>query len=416
MNELNANENENQKIINFMEISKINDRELAKKYLLSSNYNETQALNKYFRINNNQNKLIKDKEINKIKLNDNNIQQNEIINDNSNNGDNENFINRYIISPIMSLFSFCARNPDSDMEDDKKIFHFLPNKIKEFSKFNQYINKFLGIIILYQKNNLEFLKDFINKICRNTSLMNILKQNCIIFPIFSLSSNGYRIQNILDLDISSFFIIFCHNSSNENIFEKNNIIEIIKGESIEIDYFYIALINSLTKINNKNNLIDENLNNYGQLNNDINFLTDGEILEKQKNEIEKLEKDAQDIEEEKILESNKKKEIFEKIAKTAEIMRKRFEKEPDKNNPDCCTICFRYPDGEKRKERRFLKTNKIKELYDYINSLGNEIYTEDGNGIFSLHQLFPPKKYENMENTLEKEALFPNAVIQIKEE
>ena len=34
MNELNANENENQKIINFMEISKINDRELAKKYLL----------------------------------------------------------------------------------------------------------------------------------------------------------------------------------------------------------------------------------------------------------------------------------------------------------------------------------------------------------------------------------------------
>ena len=97
-------------------------------------------------------------------------------------------------------------------------------------------------------------------------------------------------------------------------------------------------------------------------------------------------------------------------------MRKRFEKEPDKNNPDCCTICFRYPDGEKRKERRFLKTNKIKELYDYIKSLGNEIYTEDGNGNFSLHQLFPPKKYENMENTLEKEALFPNAVIQIKEE
>ena len=45
------NEDENQKILNFMEISKINDRELAKKYLLSSNYNETQALNKYFSIN-----------------------------------------------------------------------------------------------------------------------------------------------------------------------------------------------------------------------------------------------------------------------------------------------------------------------------------------------------------------------------
>ena len=63
-----------------------------------------------------------------------------------------------------------------------------------------------------------------------------------------------------------------------------------------------------------------------------------------------------------------------------------------------------------------MKNNKIKDLYDYIESLGNEIYTEDGNGVFSLYQPFPPKKYENMENTLEKEGLFPNALIQIKEE
>ena len=132
MNELNANENENQKIINFMEISKINDRELAKKYLLSSNYNEAQALNKYFSINNNQNKLIKDKEINKNKLNDNNIQQNEIINDNSNNGDNENFINRYIISPIMSLISFCAEILIQIWKMIKKYFTFYQTKLKNF--------------------------------------------------------------------------------------------------------------------------------------------------------------------------------------------------------------------------------------------------------------------------------------------
>ena len=34
----------------------------------------------------------------------------------------------------------------------------------------------------------------------------------------------------------------------------------------------------------------------------------------------------------------------------------------------------------------------------------------------STIQPFPPKKYDNMENTLENEGLFPNAVIQIKEE
>ena len=97
-------------------------------------------------------------------------------------------------------------------------------------------------------------------------------------------------------------------------------------------------------------------------------------------------------------------------------LKEKFEQEPDEYNQDCCIICFRYPDGEKTNIRRFLKNDTIKELYDYIKSLGNEIYTEEGNGVFSLNQPFPPKKFENMENTLENEGLFPNAVIQIKEE
>ena len=409
------NEDENQKILNFMEISKINDRELAKKYLLSSNYNETQALNKYFSINENQNNFNNDKELYQNNLIDNNIKQNKKIDKSSNNEENEGFINRYIISPIMSIFGSCIRSTDSDLEDDS-IFYFLPNTILDFSKFNQCIKKRLGIIIIYEKNHLDFLRVFINKICRNSSLMDILKKNCIIFPILSSSSNGYRIQNILDLDTSSPSLIFCHNNSNENIFEKDNIIEQIKGTSININNFYNVLMNSLTKINKEKNAINENLNRYSYMNNDINILTDGEILQRQKDDMEKLEKDAQDMEEEIKLKKNKKREQFEKIAKKAEILKKKFEKEPDKDNPDICIICFRYPDGDKRKERRFLKNNKIKDLYDYIESLGNEIYTEDGSGVFSLYQPFPPKKYENMENTLEKEGLFPNALIQIKEE
>ena len=44
------------------------------------------------------------------------------------------------------------------------------------------------------------------------------------------------------------------------------------------------------------------------------------------------------------------------------------------------------------------------------------LYSEEGNTNFSLYQPFPPKKYDNMENTLEQEGLFPNAVIQIREE
>ena len=41
--------------------------------------------------------------------------------------------------------------------------------------------------------------------------------------------------------------------------------------------------------------------------------------------------------------------------------------------------------------------------------------TEKENNHFSLYQGFPPKKYDVMENSLEKEGLTPNAVIQIRE-
>ena len=404
----NFNEDENKKIINFMEISKINDFELAKKYLISSNWDEAQAINKYFsRID--KNNSINEKDFN---LNNKEIKKNSQNNSSSNNDDNEGFFSKYIFSPIYSLFSSCYSNHDSDYEDETKIFHFLPNKIQDFSKFNKFIKKYIGIIIFYDKKNLEFLQQFINKICRNSSLMNILRQKCVIFPISSSSENGYKILNILsDSNILYPSLIFCFNKSKDNIFDKNNLIEIINGESVNVDIFYKSLIQSISKIEKNNNLI-----NNEQESNNYNFLTDGEILQKQRNDMEELEKNVQKMEEEINTENIKKRENINKIEKEAEKYKAKFVAEPDKDNPDCCTICFRYPDGDKRRDRRFLKTDKIKILYEYIISLGNEIYTEDGNGVFSLYQPFPPKKYDNMESTLENEGLFPNAVIQIKEE
>ena len=410
----NVNDEQNQKIDNFMEISKTNDRELAKNYLISTNWDESQAINNYFS-RKDKNNFIKEKEINLNRNEKNNQNQNNSVNNNNGNND-EGFLSKYIFSPLFSLFSSCTSHPDSDFEDETKIFQFLPNKIQDFAKFNQFIKKYVGIIIFYDRKNLEFLKEFINKICRNSSIMNILRQKCVIFPILSSSPNGYKILNILsELNLLCPSLLFCYDKSKDNIFGKNNINEIIDGQSINIDIFYKSLIQSVSQIEQSNNL-NNNIINNNQENNGVNFLTDGEILQKQRNDMEELEKNIQNMEEAIKAENNKKRENLDKILKEAEKYKSKFLTEPDKDNPDCCTICFRYPDGDKRRDRRFLKTDKIIILYEYIKSLGNEIYTEDGNGIFSLYQPFPPKKYDNMENTLESEGLFPNAVIQIKEE
>ena len=136
------------------------------------------------------------------------------------------------------------------------------------------------------------------------------------------------------------------------------------------------------------------------------IINDGDVLQQQKNEMEELEKQAQMKEEqmkkEKLREQKEKLEEEKKlknIENKAKEAKQKIVDEPEEGNPDVTTICFRYPDGEKRKDRRFLKSHTIQNLYDFITSLGNEIYSEEGNTNFSLYQPFPPKKYDNMENT-----------------
>ena len=90
-------------------------------------------------------------------------------------------------------------------------------------------------------------------------------------------------------------------------------------------------------------------------------------------------------------------------------------KEPDDDNPDKCVILFRFPDGEKVVQRKFLKTEKVSVLYLYIQSLGREIYSEKEEKKFSLIQTFPFKNFDEIQNnTLEQEGLFPNGMLQIR--
>ncbi len=151
-------------------------------------------------------------------------------------------------------------------------------------------------------------------------------------------------------------------------------------------------------------------------------MSDGEYLQKKKNDFEELERIKEEEEKKKKLEEEEKekKEVEEKkrleeIENKAEEAKKIIVDEPEEGNPDATTIRFKYPDGKTEKDRRFLKTDTIQDLYNFVTSLGNEIYFERHNG-FSLCQPFPMIKYDNMKNTLEQEGLSPNAVIQIKEE
>ena len=119
-------------------------------------------------------------------------------------------------------------------------------------------------------------------------------------------------------------------------------------------------------------------------------------------------------EKKRIIDLEKEKEEKEKQQKKLqEEKEKSLPSEPAINDPNATSIIFRYPNDDTRKERRFLKTDKISLLYDFVASLGTSMFEE--NNEFDLITPFPIKVFNDMDKTLEEEKLFPNAVLQIRE-
>ena len=428
------------KIFNFLAMTETNDEEAAMKYLEQNDWDETKAVNKFYSdIDKNQtnNELIN--ESNNINITNRSkvqlINENNINNDiNINEQNRESFIYKYFVKlPYQFILNCCSENREVSKEDEKKLFRFFPNLVDDFLEFCHLIKKKIGIIIFYSGKNIIFLKTLISYISRSTNNMNIMKQYFVVFPILANTRDSNKIQDLIidnsdnNIDIILPSFIFCYNRSNNKnsylnpILNKNHIIYKLEGESTTVDSFYEAIKETSKYIETRNNnLISNSLNS---LDKSFGLLTDGEILTHQKYEMEELERKVQLDEEkqkqEEIEQKNnkKKEELIEKeIQEKAKEASKKVLEEPNSEDPDSTTICFRYPDGEKSINRRFLKSHRIQNLYDYVESLGEEIYTEKENNKFSLYQPFPPKKYDNMENTLEMENLFPNAVIQIREE
>ena len=109
----------------------------------------------------------------------------------------------------------------------------------------------------------------------------------------------------------------------------------------------------------------------------------------QKEELKNLEEMEIDKKRKQIEEENNlKRENEEKLKKELEKEEKRknvcknLPKEPIgftklklENDQNSTKIIFRYPDLNRRIERRFLKTDKVETLYNFVDSLGKEILT-----------------------------------------
>ena len=475
-----------------------NNEEIALNYLTIANWDENQAAILY----NKENKGADAKLIN----NNNN---NNLINPNSNNNffpnNNPDYIPIDFYNCISPQFipnnTKVNNNPKLNKYTQCKIFRpgffdgFKIWKVDNRSYYETYFKTFeknlnlfklydsfiinlktnIGIIFLYEKNNINAALNVFRNLINNPQVKDLLHNRCCILPMVDKAFEASDI--IKPLKINHFPTIIICLYKNENYYAViqivNNIMSNIPLLSKKLIEAYDLLNESknnypnypnqnlIPQANNKN-IINNNNNNNNQNNKIINnnnsnnsknilddprnymfdddiikndipqnniplpyrpnsnsnpypYMSDGEILKKQEEEMKSLER----IEEEKI--KKKKREEEEKIRKEKEEKNqkdfyiKQLPEEPSDDDPNKCIIMFRFPDGEKTVQRKFLKTDKISLLYTYVKSLGRDIYSDQNENNFSLVQPFPFKNFnDSQENTLEKEGMFPNAVLQIR--
>lgn len=112
----------------------------------------------------------------------------------------------------------------------------------------------------------------------------------------------------------------------------------------------------------------------------------------------------------------KQEEQLKEREERAQQIRKNLPDEPAEDNPDACTIQFRLPDGSEAAPRRFLKTDKVELLYDYVYSLGIGQGFETHHGHFQILQNFPKKIFDDMDATLQSQGLFPRSKVYVREQ
>ena len=401
--------------------------------------------NNYYNLNNNIND-INISNLNNLNFNNNNINNITVPSvhppNNNNNNDNDNnnnqeesFFTKFIFKPIRTFFcgsrttnnrtysNYNNNNNNNFMNSEifLNLMTLIPNLERNYSNFIQKINNKIGILILWNRNTLNDLSNIFLNINNNKELLKTLEKNCVCYIV--KPNEVSRMKRIFNNDYEFIYpaLIFVYNKINLNNINKYSELTKMQGtDGIHNlpNILQYAIEEKIKRQNNNNNIYNNNIND------DIiyNEFSSGDIIAKQKHDLAELERQVQQKEKEerekKIKEENEKKLEEEKkiqYQKQIEEMKKKIKPEPNKNDPNSTLIVLRYPNGEQRVERRFLKTDIIQDLYNFVSSLGREIYTESENNGFSIIQPFPPKQFNEMNKTLEEEGLVPNALLQIKE-
>lgn len=106
---------------------------------------------------------------------------------------------------------------------------------------------------------------------------------------------------------------------------------------------------------------------------------------------------------------------LKKLILANQYSQKKIPSEPDGNKDKYTTIIIRGVNGKGSVQRKFKLNEKVEAVYSFVKSKASSFFdTNNLNLSFKLIRVFPHKKFDNLNNTLEMEGLYPSATLQIE--
>ena len=260
-----------------------------------------------------------------------------------------------IIPNFSNLLSFnlCKTLINDDKKEIEKLFKEIPSVINKKDLEINLKNK-LCLFFLYDNNSIEKLKEIIEVIKTNLYINFKIENYC---SIIKEEYKNSEIKLLLKEDVICPIIIFCHNINKEKGFNKNSIITVFDGkrESYDFPKFFIENLKQIKSNLCKNEQSFFGSNNYGTTNCRDNI-----------------------------------------------------------NEDNIINIKFIFPSG-KCIEKTFLKNDTIETLYNYLISLGEELFSELDSTKFRIYinQPYTFFKEDSFKKTLREVNFNNNQIINI---
>ena len=144
-----------------------------------------------------------------------------------------------------------AKPNDEEINPGAVFLNNIPGRMDRYDIFVNNIRNKIGILILYQTKDVQYLDHFFSNIRTTDYLMDVLRENYVLFSLDVNSPDGRRVISLLNDQVLTPSFLFVLNTNQRNL-NQNSMLNKLEGE-ISDHTFQDSLIHNIEIAQTKRN-------------------------------------------------------------------------------------------------------------------------------------------------------------------